>query len=204
MAIQEVEQEQLGRADLVKARLDFAQRCLVNAQDLSRMLDLKASFLLSAVALMTAALGIVASKAFEVLAEPGLQAALQVAGLVSFLIYVVLAFLVVYTATRVFRALGRTLTHKSSAPGLIFPLTVLERHKADDAVDEEMYFRRMANVGSNDIIRDYSNQVLEVSAIYHRKQTHINTSVRLFQYLSISWIVTMLLLLLLLGTNIFR
>jgi hypothetical protein len=168
------------------------------------MLDLKASFLLSAVALMTAGLGIVASKALEVLPDVGWQVALQVVGLVSFLAYVVLAFLVVYAVTRVFRALGKTLTHKSSAPGLIFPLTVLERHRAQDAVDEEMYFRRMANVSSNDIIRDYSNQVLEVSAIYHRKQTHINSSVRLFQYLSISWIVTMLLLLLLLTTNLFR
>src|SRR5438093_12367563 len=115
MAIQEIEQEQLGSADLVKARLDFAQRCLVNAQDLSRMLDLKASFLLSAVALMTAALGIVASKALEVLAEPGLQAALQAVGLVSFLVYVVLAFMVVYAATQVFRPVGRVLSRDSSA-----------------------------------------------------------------------------------------
>src|SRR5439155_26424277 len=117
---------------------------------------------------------------------------------------VVLAFMVVFAATQVFRALGKTLIQESLAPGLIFPLTVLERHKADDVMDEEMYFRRMASVSSNDIIRDYSNQVLEISAIYHRKQSHINSSVRLFQYLSISWIVTMLLLLLLLAANIFR
>jgi hypothetical protein len=206
MAIQEIEQEQeqLGSAELAKARLDFAERCLVNAQDLSRMIDLKASFLLSAVALMTAALGIVASKALEVTTDEGLRVALKAVGLVSFLAYVVLAFLVVYVATQVFRALGKMLTRESLAPGLIFPLTVLERHKADDVVDEEKYFRRLANVSSNDIIRDYSNQVLEVSAVYHRKQAHINTSVRLFQYLSISWIVTMLLFLSLLATNIFR
>ena len=204
MAIQEIEQEQLSGPDLAKARLDFAQRCLVNAQDLNRMIDLKANFLLSAVALMTAALGIVASQALEVSVDAGLGIALKAVGLVSFLAYVVLAFMVVYASTQVFRALGITLTQESWAPGLIFPLTVLERHKADDVVNEEMYFRRMATVSSNDIIRDYSNQVLEISAIYHRKQAHINTGVRLFQYLSVSWIVTMLLLLLLVATNIFR
>ena len=55
------------------------------------MIDLKANFLLSAVALMTAALGIVASQALEVSVDAGLGIALKAVGLVSFLAYVVLA-----------------------------------------------------------------------------------------------------------------
>src|SRR5215212_2113087 len=106
MAIQEIDQEQLGREALAKARLDFAERCLINAQDLSRMMDVKASYLLSAVALMTAALGIVATKSLDAQADQGLQLVLKVIGLFSFLAYIILAFLVVYTATQVFKALG--------------------------------------------------------------------------------------------------
>jgi hypothetical protein len=204
MAIQQVEEEQLGAEELEKARLGFAERCLINAQDLSRMMDLKASFLLSAVALMTAALGIVATKALDARADPGAEMVLKIAGLVSFMAYIILAFTVVYSATRVFKALGRMLTPTSAAPGLIFPLGVLERYQADGAVDEQGYFSKLAQVSSREMLRDYTNQVLEVSAVYHRKQLEINTSVRLFQYLSISWIITILLLLLLLATGIFR
>lgn len=204
MAIPQVVEEQLGTEELEKARLAFAERCLVNAQDLSRMMDLKANFLLSAVALMTAALGIVASKALDARADPGAETVLKIAGLVSFVAYIILAFTVVYSVTRVFKALGRMLTPTSVAPGLIFPLIVLERYQADGAVDEEMYFSKLAQVSSRDMLRDYTNQVLEVSAIYRRKQLEINTSVRLFQYLSISWIITILLFLLLLATSIFR
>jgi hypothetical protein len=206
MAIHQVEEEQVGTEELQKARLGFAERCLINAQDLSRMMDLKASFLLSAVALMTAALGIVASKALDARADPGAETVLKIAGLVSFVAYIILAFTVVYSVTRVFKALGRMLAPNSQslAPGLIFPLIVLERYQADGAVDEEMYFSKLAQVSSRDMLRDYTNQVLEVSAIYRRKQLEINTSVRLFQYLSISWIITILLFLLLLATSIFR
>jgi hypothetical protein len=203
MAIQEIDEEQLGREALAKARLDFAERCLINAQDLSRMMDMKANYLLSAVALMTAALGIVASKSLDTKVTEALQIVLKAVGLISFLAYIVLAFLVVYSVTRVFRALGTMSNRETMAPGLIFPLIVLERYKADGVIDEDKYFNKLVNVGSSDILRDYTNQVLEVSAIYQRKQLQINDSVRLFQYLSITWIVTMLLLLLLLATSIF-
>src|SRR5437763_12991902 len=106
MAIQDIDEEQLGREALAKARLDFAERCLINAQDLSRMMDMKANYLLSAVALMTAALGIVASKSLDAKVTEALQFVFKAVGLISFLAYIVLAFLVVYSVTRVFRALG--------------------------------------------------------------------------------------------------
>src|SRR5438105_12069064 len=146
MAIQEIEQEQLGGADLAKARLDFAERCLINAQDLNRMMDLKASFLLSAVALMTAALGVVASKALDATTAGSLQVTLKVAGIISFLGYIVLAFMVVFAATQVFKALGRMSIRESPAPGLIFPLIVLKRFQADGVVDEEKYYRQLAQI----------------------------------------------------------
>ncbi|MFL5733131.1 MAG: hypothetical protein ACJ78Q_07995 [Chloroflexia bacterium] len=203
MAIPQADEDILAPETLAKTRIDFAERCLVNAQDLSRMMDLKASFLLSAVALMTAALGIVASKALDVKTPDTLRTLLKVAGMLSFVGYIVLAFLVVFTATQVFKALGRVSAHESLAPGLIFPLIVLERYQADGVIDEERYFDKLMRIGSNDILRDFTNQILAVSAVYQRKQSEINTSVRFFQYLCIFWIVTILLLLILLASGLF-
>src|SRR2546427_2339391 len=129
MSIQEIHEQKLGEDTMFKARLDFAEKCFANAQDLSRFMDTKAGYLLSAVALMTAALAIVASKALDVKADLPWQVVLKAAGGVSFLAYVVVAFAVIYNATKMFRALPNLFPRHTTAPGLIFPLMVLERYK---------------------------------------------------------------------------
>src|SRR5438132_2454859 len=81
---------------LTKTRIEFAERCFVNAQELSRFMDQKASFLLSAVALMTGAAGILASKAMDARADQDWQAVLKALAFASFLVYAAVAFIVIY------------------------------------------------------------------------------------------------------------
>src|SRR5687768_7434880 len=179
----------------VKMRLDFAERCFINALELIRFMDLKAHYLLSAVALLTAALGVVASKALDVAPETDWQFWIKSAGLTFFLFFVATAFSVIYNATRVFRASSTVLGGRDLAPGLIFPLAILGQFKAESAQDAEGYFQRMSGLQSSDILRDYVSQILEISSIYKRKHHRINTSLDLFRWLTIFWIVTIMLLL---------
>ena len=179
----------------VKMRLEFAERCFINSLELIRFMDLKANYLLSAVALLTAALGVVASKALDVAPENDWQFWIKSAGLTFFLLFVATAFAVIYNATRVFRASSTVLEGRNPAPGLIFPLAILGQFKAESEQDAERYFQRISSLESSDILRDYSLQILEISSIYKRKHRRINLSLDLFRWLTIFWIVTLLLLL---------
>jgi hypothetical protein len=183
---------------LVRARLDFAERCFVNAQELTRFIDYKANFLLAAVALLTAALGIVASKALDV--QPAVWPGwgwLRGLSLVSFLAYVAMAFAVIFNATRVYRVMPSQFEHRTAAPGLIYPLLVMSRFTGGSggATDEEQYRDMLSSVRPADILHDYANQIVEISAIYERKQRAINASAAIFQWLTVSWVLTILLLL---------
>src|SRR4051794_11443933 len=104
MAIESAQEERTYSPDTVfKAKLDFAERCFVNVQELSRFIDQKASYLLSAVALMTAALGIVASRALDSTPTEAWQVGTKILAMVFFAGYVVVAFSVIYNSTQVFR-----------------------------------------------------------------------------------------------------
>ena len=204
MQTEELQQAELTTDTLFKARLDYVMRSYINIQELIRFMDQKAGYLLAAMVLLTTALGIVATKALDASANltwqinlsiPAITDAIKVLALIAFASYLVLAFLVLITATRVYKALPNTLNPNSTAPGLIFPLMLLERYKKDNDADEDSYFKRLLNVQGNDILHDYSNQVMETSKIYQTKQRQINASIKWFQYLNIAWITSILLFL---------
>jgi hypothetical protein len=178
-----------------KIKTEFAEKAFSNAQDLSRMMDQKAGYLLSTVGLLTTALGILASRALDVHPPVAWQSNVRMIGMVTFLAYVICAFAVVYFATRVFQALPHNRRSETAAPGLIFPLILLGRFRADKRVDEEIYFDKLLNVGVEDMLHDLANQIVEISGIYHRKQKQINRSTQLFGLLTVFWVITMLLFL---------
>src|SRR5690349_18026157 len=167
MVTESVHEETRYTPDTVfKGRLDFAERCLANCQDLNRFMDQKASYLLSAVALMTAAVGIVGSKVLDTNPVETWRLAIKVVAMLFFVGYVIVAFGVIYNATQVFRALpslrrGSSVS-TSTAPGLIFPLVVVSKFKGDEEVEDELYFRKLVNVTPEEMLRDYSNQIVEI------------------------------------------
>lgn len=178
----------------LQTKLDYAKTCFANAQELNRVIDLKANFLISAVALLTAALGIVASNALGIKAQPGAdwQGVIKTVGILLILAYLLMAFNVLHTATTVYRALAQSLRPNTSAPGLLFPLMLLSRSTVDGKADEDVYLERLLAASPQDLLHDYANQIIEVSNIYRLKQEKLNLSLARFSQTSILWVVTMI------------
>src|SRR3954465_4374720 len=83
-----------------EARLSFAREVFANVQDLTKTMDQKANNLLASVALLTAALGILASGAMGANTEGDWQRLFKGAGVVLILVYLMVAFNVIYIATK--------------------------------------------------------------------------------------------------------
>ena len=198
MQTKRIDQEQIDSEMYVKARLDFAQRIYTSGQELNRNIDFKANFLITAVGILTTALGVVAGAALNINMQPQIPwpDLLRTVGAVSILAFLLMAFTVTYTATRVYQALPNMLHPDSESPGLMFPLTVLRRFQVDGNISEEKYLDRLSRATPQELLYDYSNQILEISNIYRYKQAQINLSIRRFQWLSILWIVSMLVMVL--------
>jgi type IV secretory pathway VirB2 component (pilin) len=176
----------------VRIQLDFVQSAFANIQELNRMLDQKANYLLAAVALLTAALGIVVSGAITIATREDWQRALKGAGVLLILLYLLLAFAVIFVATSIYQARSHRVSAATGAPGMLFPLMLLRRYSVADKVNETAYLDRLRTLQPDDILQDYSNQIIEVSIIYEAKQKQLNLGLRLFKWMGILWLVTML------------
>jgi hypothetical protein len=186
-----IHETELPAEAMVEFQLEFARDCLANTQQLIRFMDEKSGFLLAAVGMLTAALGTLAVRAFSVRIAGGwLSIWRDLAGAFAFC-YLLLAFAVIYLATRVLAARAHRLKPDSTAPGLIFPLTLLKRYQHD----EDLYHERLIGCSPRELLHDYSNSMLETSNIYRIKQTHINHCVMLFRWLSLLWLASVLPLL---------
>jgi len=101
---------------------------------------------------------------------------LKPVGAVATFAYAIVASAVVYHATKVFALASKGLRPDTTAPGLIYPLMLLQRYKTGIGPDEELYFKRLSHVTPDEILQDYANQIMEVSHIYQLKQARINLS----------------------------
>ncbi|MEA2575098.1 MAG: hypothetical protein QOH93_2396 [Chloroflexia bacterium] len=180
----------------VEARLSFAREVFANVQDLTRTMDQKANNLLSSVALLTAALGILASNAITASTQEDWQRLFKGAGVLLIAVYLLMAFNVIYIATRVYQARTHSVRPDTAAPGMLFPLMLLERYAVEGKADEDAYLERLQRIGPKEILHDYANQIIEVSDIYREKQKLVNLALDHFRRLSILWVVTMLVLML--------
>ncbi|MEO8286408.1 MAG: hypothetical protein ABI670_08215 [Chloroflexota bacterium] len=179
---------------LAEARISFAREVFSNVQDLTKTLDQKANNLLSSVALLTAALGILASSAIGATTQDVWQRLLKGAGVLLIVVYLLMAFYVIYTATKVYQARPNSVRPDTTAPGMLFPLMLVERYSVEGRVDEDAYLNRLQRLQPNEILHDYANQIIEVSDIYRAKQQLVNLALNNFSRLSILWVVTMLVL----------
>ncbi len=171
------------------ARLYFAQSNLENLQNLVRFIDQKAAFILTAVGVLTAALFTLVAGTVFAPAKTTFDTAAKVILGITTLIYTVLASLVVYAAARIYTAGGAALKPETRAPGMIFPLTLLERYRADEA----SYHAKLITLSYEDMLHDYANQMMEVSNIYQQKHRYVNASIDRFRWLCLAWIVAVLI-----------
>jgi hypothetical protein len=180
----------------VEARLSFAREVFANVQDLTKTMDQKANNLLSSVALLTAALGILASSAITAGTQEDWQRLFKGAGVLLIVVYLLMAFNVIFVATKVYQARTHSVRPDTTAPGMLFPLMLLERYSVEGKADEDAYLKRLHRLEPEEILHDYANQIIEVSDIYKAKQRLVNLALERFRRLSILWIVTMLVLML--------
>jgi hypothetical protein len=169
-------------------RLDYANKCFQNMQELIRFMDQKAGFVLAAVGILSAALGSLVTNIFQQVPTNPTQAALRVVSQGLLVAYLLIAFLVIWVAVRVFTARPNTLAPDTTAPGLIFPLILLKKFKSD----EMLYAEKLGGMTTNEILHDYANQIMEIANIYQVKQKYVNQSIHLFQWSSILWLATVL------------
>jgi hypothetical protein len=179
--------------EAVGRQIAFAQSVFSNVQDLNRTMDQKASNLLSSVALLTAALSLVASRAVSVTVENDWHRFLRGTGITLVLVYLLVAFAVIFVATSIYEARGARRAASTTAPGMIFPLMLLKHYAVDGLADETAYLARLKTLQPDDVLQDYSNQIVEVAIIYEAKQKQVNFCLWLFRWLGILWLVTMLL-----------
>jgi uncharacterized protein (UPF0333 family) len=180
----------------IEARLSFAREVFANAQDLTKTMDQKANNLLSSVALLTAALGILASSAITASTQEDWQRLFKGAGVLLIVVYLLMAFNIIYVATKVYQARTHSVRPDTTAPGMLFPLMLLERYSVQGKADEDAYLKRLHRLEPKEILHDYANQIIEVSDIYRAKQRLVNLALDHFRRLSILWVVTMLVLML--------
>ena len=179
-----------------EAQLSFARGVFANVQDLTKTMDQKANNLLSSVALLTAALGILASSAITATSQDDWQRLFKGTGVFLIVVYLLMAFNIIYIATRVYQARPHSVRPDTTAPGMLFPLMLLERYSVDGRADEDAYLNRLQVLQPKDILHEYANQIIEVSDIYKAKQKLVNLALGQFRKLSILWVVTMLVLML--------
>ncbi|MBI5034219.1 MAG: hypothetical protein HZB51_27170 [Chloroflexi bacterium] len=177
--------------ELANLRVEYAHRCFTNTQELIRFMDQKAGFVLAAVGILSAALGTLVTNVFAGNPTTSLQISLRYAGIAFFLAYLFVGFAVVLVATSVFLAIPNRLRPDTTAPGLLFPLILLNKYKSH----EEMYLRTLCEITPGGILHDYANQIMEIANIYQAKQKHVNRSIMLFRWSSVLWLITTLLFL---------
>lgn len=178
----------------VQTQLDFARSAFANIQELNRTMDAKANYLLASVALLTAALGLVASRAVAVTVHEDWQRLLKGTAILLMLVYLLVAFAVIFVATGIYQARSPRHSAATRAPGMLFPLMLLQRYTVEGQADESAYLDRLRTLQADDILQDYSNQIIEVSIIYEAKQEQVNRCLSLFRWTGFLWLITMLVI----------
>ena len=190
-SIMRQERELLPR-DLIRLRVDFAMRSMLHIQDLVRFMDQKSGLVLTAVGILTTAQGAFLLRMLSTAAVSPLQQGVRAAALVCTLIYMLIAFGVIFAGTKVFTPSVAPRRPKSKAPGLIFPLAILQKQDGN----EDTYHQRIMQAMPSDLLHDLSNQIVEISNIFKAKSRYLDSVFWRFRLLCVLWLTLMLLLVL--------
>src|SRR5262245_7459239 len=196
MSISQIEgqEEQENEDKFADSRLKFAEQTFTNIQAMNRQFDFKANFLIGAVGVLTAALGILANGALAGPVGFTWPYLLRVIGLALMLVFLLTAFSVIQPAILVYQRMANSLRTNTNAPVLIFPLLLLERIKRNGVPDEDVYLSKLLDITPGNLLHDYANQVVEIANIYKYKHDHVNISEKRFQWLSALWVTTAMVL----------
>ncbi len=183
-------EDELRSYDLIKFRLDFAHRSFMNHQEMVRFLDQKTGLLLSAVGLLTTAQGAFILRAFTVPATTEWQIWMRVVVGVCMVVYMFVAFAIISAGVNVFAPSVKPLRPDTTAPGFLFPLRVLAKHEGK----EELYLERLTQAKPTTLMHDLANQMVEIASVYQNKYHNLQRMLQRFRWLSMIWVLNMLLL----------
>lgn len=175
---------------LAMLRLEFARNSFLHVQDVLRFLDQKAFYVLSAVGVLTTALGIYSSIMFGFVARETWQGPAGVALGGAALLYLLVAFSVIVRASSVFRPRRGAPDQVIEGAGLFFLPT------APPAIrdDLEGYGGRIAAMEGVDILADYAAASAALSAIYREKERRVTNAIAGFRFLAVLWISVIVML----------
>ena len=186
------QEREMPPRDLIRQRVDFAIRSLLHIQDLVRFMDQKSGLIPTAVGILTTAQGAFLLHMLSAAAVSPLQQGVRAAALGGALIYMLTAFSVIFAGTKVFTPSVTPRRANSKAPGLIFPLAILQKQDSN----ENKYYQRIMLAMPSDMLHDLSNQMIEISAIFKAKSGYLDSVLRRFRLLCVLWLTLMLLLVL--------
>lgn len=174
-----------------RLRLEFVRNSFAHTQDLIRFMDQKASFILTAVGILTTSLGIFTTIMLSLMDRSVWHSPTGAAGGLLAITYLALAFAVVFTASGVLMARSSRSAGAAAQPSLFFLPGWIDR----DQNDRDSYMERLRTLEQQAIIDDYATSTADVSAIYRMKESRVNSAIARFRLLSILWITMILFLL---------
>jgi|GEM_PF-1066621 hypothetical protein len=187
-----VQEQELQPRDLIRLRVDFAIRSMLHIQELVRFMDQKSGLVLTAVGILTTAQGAFLLRMLSMAAVSPLQQGVRAAAIGCALIYILTAFSVIFAGTKVFTPSVAPRRPNSKAPGLLFPLAILQKQGGN----EDTYHQRIMQAMPSDLLHDLSNQIVEISNIFKAKSRYLDSVFWRFRLLCVLWLTLMLLLVL--------
>lgn len=161
-----------------KSQQDFLQKTLDNIQSLIARMDLKAGIVLTIVGLLSPAIYPFVIALFQNCMHIGVRIGVGV----ILIFYFAFLWFLLGAVRNVFIARPASLGNFSKAPLMIFPLLILNGYKND-----KDYKDAALTLSHENIVADYSNQIMECSHIYKQKHEHVNKAIKWLLWLLVPW-----------------
>lgn len=158
-------------SEMDKERINFADHTFKNIQELIRFLDQKCTFNILLTGVLCAIIcGPVLEEFKKISINP--RTNFNYTLMIIFLVYVIFAFRTFWYSTMSTIARPNMLGNHCGAKSMIFPLMILKEFNKSDA----KYLETLKELSSEQILAEYSQQILEISNIYSIKQAYSNKS----------------------------
>lgn len=174
------EQEQRNRDQTQAAA--FARHVFDNGQNLIARMDGKAGAVLVIVGLLTSSLLAATSRFKPDLNSLNFNHYVIYALLLTFFVAIIAVVLEIKSV--LLARLGDN-ENTSDSPRLIFPSNIISMYGSSS----KNYYNKISNLSSDEMIRNYSQQIVANSRIFNTKAVHVNKAIKAMLTASIVWLM---------------
>ena len=165
-------------------RIEFARHGFDNVQSLIRFMDQKSGFTLVVLALLSAAFVSILGLYFDKGSPLG-DERLVVFGAAA--VYLLCAVSALSHCLRTIRARPNVLGNHCAAPGMLFPFIIKDVFGLSDA----RYLDKLKGLECQEMLADYSQQLMENSNIYLEKSRHVNLTLYWLHWIIFPWVAAL-------------